>query len=117
LCGVLTLQDAAELTGLSWDTVKDIHKAHLRHRYKTINLKTVRYLALDEVYLGHKRKFVTIVMDLETGRVIHLGQGIDVRIDYDSAQTTPQAIRDAISEPCFDEAENRCRMSPFKIQG
>jgi transposase len=75
LCGMMTLQDAAELTGLSWDTVKDIHKAHLRHRYKTINLKKVRYLALDEVYLGHKRKFVTIVMDLETGRVIHVGQG------------------------------------------
>ncbi|HML75544.1 MAG TPA: 4Fe-4S binding protein [Anaerohalosphaeraceae bacterium] len=42
---------------------------------------------------------------------------IDVRIDYDSAQTTPQAIQDAISEPYFDEAENRWRMSPFKIQG
>jgi transposase len=75
LCRVMTLQDAAKLTGLSWDTVKDIHKAHLRRRYTTIDLKKVRYLALDEVYLGHKRKFVTIVMDLETGRVIHVGQG------------------------------------------
>jgi transposase len=75
LCRMMILQDVAELTGLSWDTVKDIHKAHLRRRYKTINLKKVRYLALDEVYLGHKRKFVTGVMDLGTGRVIHVGQG------------------------------------------
>lgn len=32
-------------------------------------------MAIDEVYLGKKRKFITIVVDLATGRVIHIGKG------------------------------------------
>jgi transposase len=75
LCRVMLIQDVAELTGLGWDTVKEIHKKHLRRKYRWFNLKKVRYLAIDEVYLGKKRKYITIVLDLRTGRVIHIGRG------------------------------------------
>jgi transposase len=75
LCRITTLQQVAELTGLGWDTVKAIHKQHLRRRYKAIHLKSVRYLAIDEIHLGVKRGFITLVMDLESGRILHLGQG------------------------------------------
>ena len=75
LCRVASLQDVADLTGLGWDTVKEIHKRHLRRKYKSFNLKKVRYLAIDEVYLGKKRKYITIVLDLRSGRVLHVGQG------------------------------------------
>jgi len=71
----MTIQDVAELTGLNWDTVKDIDKGYLRDKYQSVSLKDVRYIAIDEVYLGRKRKYITIVMDLETGRVIHVGKG------------------------------------------
>jgi transposase len=71
----MTIQDVAELTGLNWDTVKDIDKGYLRDKYQSVSLKDVRYIAIDEVYLGRKRKFITIVMDLESGQVIHVGQG------------------------------------------
>lgn len=75
LCRMTTMQDVAALTGLSWDTVKSIHKKYLRRKYKSFNLKKVRHIAIDELYLGKKRRFVTLVLDLRTGRVIHLGQG------------------------------------------
>ncbi len=75
LCRVMLIQDVAELTGLGWDTVKEIHKKHLRRKYRWFNLKKVRYLAIDEGYLGKKREYITIVLDLRTGRVIHIGQG------------------------------------------
>jgi len=75
LCRVMTIQDAAEIVSLNWDTVKDIDKGYLRDKYKAVSLKDVRYIAIDEVYLGRKRKFITIVMDLESGRVIHVGYG------------------------------------------
>jgi transposase len=75
LCQVATIQDVALLTGLSWDTVKEIHKKYLRRKYKSFNLKKVRHIAIDEVYLGKKRKFITLVLDLRTGRVLHIGQG------------------------------------------
>jgi transposase len=74
LCRVMTLQDVAALTGLTWDTVKDIDKGYLKGKYQAVSLKDVRYIAIDEVYLGRKRKFITIVMDLESGRVIHVGR-------------------------------------------
>jgi len=75
LCRVMTLQDVAELTGLNWDTVKDIDKGYLKEKYSSVSLRNVRYIAIDEVYLGRKRKFITIAMDLESGRVIHIGYG------------------------------------------
>ena len=47
----------------------------MRRKYKSFSLKKVRHIAIDEIYLGKKRKFITIALDLDTGRVIHLGQG------------------------------------------
>ena len=44
-------------------------------KYNSRNIKKLKYLAIDEIYLGKKRKFITIVLDLETGRVIHIGKG------------------------------------------
>lgn len=75
LCRVATIQDVAALTGLSWDTVKAIHKTYLRRKTKSFSLKKIRHIAIDEVYLGKKRKFITLVLDLRTGRVLHIGQG------------------------------------------
>ena len=75
MCRISTIQDVAELTGLSWDTVKEIDKSYLRRKYLSFCLTKLRYIAIDEVYLGRKRKYITIVIDLETGRVIHVGKG------------------------------------------
>jgi len=75
LCRVMTIQDVAYFTGLNWDTVKDIDKGYLSIKYKSISLRQVRYIAIDEVYLGKKKKYITVVMDLSTGRVIHIGKG------------------------------------------
>lgn len=75
LCQIATIEKVAALTGLSWDTVKDIHKQHLFKKYRKIKLQKVHYIAIDKIYLGKKRKFITIVLDLESGRVIHIGQG------------------------------------------
>lgn len=75
LCRVMTIADVAELTGLNWDTVKDIDKGYLRDKYKSVSLTNVRYIAIDEVYLGRKRKYITIAMDLKSGRIIHVVKG------------------------------------------
>jgi len=75
LCSVASIQDVADLTGLGWDTVKAIHKHHLRRKYRSSRLKGVRHIAIDEVYLGKKRKYLTLVVDLVSGRVLHVGQG------------------------------------------
>ena len=51
----MTLQDAAAHAHLSWNTAKDIVKEQLGKEYKHIRLKDIKYLAIDEIYLG-KRK-------------------------------------------------------------
>ncbi len=60
----------ADLTLLSWDTVKGIVKAHLAKDYGKPALRGVRYLGIDEIHLGKRKRFYTIVIDLEEGRIL-----------------------------------------------
>jgi transposase len=66
----MTLSDVAELTLLSWDTVKAIVKTYLAKDYGKPFLKGVRYLGIDEIHVGKKGRFYTIVIDLEDGRIL-----------------------------------------------
>ena len=75
LCSVMTIAAVSEMTGLCWDTVKAIHKQYLGRKYKNPKLKNLKYIAIDELYLGKKQKFITIVMDLVSGRIVYIGEG------------------------------------------
>jgi transposase len=75
LSRMMTILDVAELTGLCWDTVKDLVKERLAKDYAHIRLKELRRLALDEIYLGRKQKYLTLVIDQESGRIIWVGRG------------------------------------------
>ena len=66
----MTLSDVAELTCLSWDTAKTITKTHLAKDYGKPALRGVRYLGIDEIHLGKKTRFYTMVLDLEDGRIL-----------------------------------------------
>ena len=66
----MTLSDVAELTLLSWDTVKAITKTHLARDYGKPALGDVRYVGIDEIHLGTKTRFYTIVIDLDDGRIL-----------------------------------------------
>ena len=74
LSRVMTLQDVAQLTGLDWDTVKGIVKRRLRRDYGRLHFKGARYLSIDEIYVGKQRGYYTLVMDLESGRILWVGQ-------------------------------------------
>ena len=75
LRGLMTVSDLAGLTGLSWDTVKYIVKNALERGYGHPRLKELRYLSIDEIYLGKQKKFYTLVIDLESGRIVWVAQG------------------------------------------
>lgn len=70
-----TIQFVAEHLGVSWDIVKDIQKRHLRRRYAKPKLKKVRQIAIDEICIGRGRRFLTIVLDLQRGAILFVGQG------------------------------------------
>ena len=71
---LMTLLNVAGLTALNWDTVKDIVKRRLRRDYGRIDLQGVRYLSIDEIYVGKRRGYYTLVMDLESGRILWVSQ-------------------------------------------
>lgn len=75
LSRLMTLLDVAALTALNWDTVKDIVKRRLRRDYGRSDWKGVRYLSIDEIYVGRRRGFDTLVMDIESGRILWVSQG------------------------------------------
>lgn len=71
----MTLAEAAAVTALSWDTVKEIVKGDLGKRYARISLKGVRRIAVDEFHVGRMGRFMTVVIDLESGRVLWIAKG------------------------------------------
>jgi transposase len=70
----LTLDTARHL-GVSWDVVKDIQKRDLGRRYAKPRLKDLRRIAIDEIAVGKGHRYLTVVLDLESGAVVFVGDG------------------------------------------
>ena len=77
LCGILQLQHVARLLGVGWDLVKGIHKRHLAMKLKRRKLGKVRYIAVDEFAVHKGHRYMTVVLDLETGEILHAQEGKD----------------------------------------
>jgi transposase len=74
LCKVMTVKEVAQHLQLDWKTVKEIDKQFLEAQYGQPNYDGLRILAVDEISLKKGHKYLTIVLDYETGRVIHVGE-------------------------------------------
>jgi len=70
-----TIKDVAAIVGLSWDVVKDIQKRWLIRHFRLPRLKNVRHIAIDEISIGKGHRYLTIVLDLDSGRVLFVGDG------------------------------------------
>ncbi len=77
LCTRLPIQKVKNMANLSWDTVCRVDKAACLLFLGDTEpcLKGLRYIGVDEVSYTGKRQFFTIVSDLETGRVVYIGDG------------------------------------------
>lgn len=71
----MTIQDVGRHLGVSWDIIKDIQKRNLRRRYAQPRLKHVRQIAIDEICIGRGYRFVTLVLDLQSGAILFVGEG------------------------------------------
>src|ERR1035437_6020830 len=75
LWGRMTVTDLAAMTGLGWDTVKNIIKARLEKDYGHPRLRSLKRLSIDEIYFGRHKKFYTLVIDLDTGQIVWVAKG------------------------------------------
>jgi len=71
----MTVQDVARHLGIGWDTIKEIQKRYLKRRFEHPKLRHLRTIAIDEISVGKHHRYVTVVLDLASGAVIHVGQG------------------------------------------
>lgn len=71
----MTILDVARHLAVSWDMIKDMQKRHLEHRFAKPRLKHVRQIAIDEISVAKGHRYLTIVLDLESGAVVHVGDG------------------------------------------
>lgn len=71
----MTPQDVARHLGISWDLANDIQKQRLTQRFSKPKLRHLERIAIDEIHLGKKHRFITLVLDLESGAVVFVGKG------------------------------------------
>ena len=71
----MTIQDVARHLGVGWDTIKDIQKRDLQQHFAKPKLKQLRRIAIDEIAVGKGHRYLTVVLDLESGAVVFVGEG------------------------------------------
>jgi transposase len=60
---------------LLWDGIKSIFKRHLQRRFGNPSLSGLKYIAIDEISVRKGHKYLTLVMDLESGAIVFVGDG------------------------------------------
>ena len=71
----MTIQDVAEHLNVGWDLIKDIQKRDLTRRFTRPKLKHLCQIAIDEISIGKGHRYLTVVLDLESGAVVFVGDG------------------------------------------
>lgn len=70
-----TVEHTAKFLGVSWGTIKNIHKEYLRKKYESPDFKSLQYIGVDEFSIRKGHEYMTIFIDLETGIIIHAVEG------------------------------------------
>jgi transposase len=75
LCEITTISAVAEMEGLSWSTVERIDRKYLQLRRQAAEIGDVKRICIDEVAYRKGQRYLTVVSDLDTRRVIWVGIG------------------------------------------
>ena len=71
----MTIQAVARHLGISWDVIKDLQKRHLQRHFAQPRLKDLQQIAIDEISIGRGHRYLTVVLDLDSGAVVFVGEG------------------------------------------
>jgi transposase len=75
LARLMTIQDVARHLQVCWDTIKDIQKRDLHRRFRKPRLRKLKQIAIDEIAIATGHRYLTVVLNLETGAVVFVGEG------------------------------------------
>jgi transposase len=71
----MTIRDVARHLDVGWDVIKEIQKRDLSRRFARPKLKHLRRIAIDEIAVAKGHRYLTVVLDLESGAVVFVGDG------------------------------------------
>lgn len=71
----MTIRDVARHLGVGWDMIKEIQKRDLTRRFATPDLRKLRRIAIDEIAVAKGHRYMTVVLDLDSGAVVFVGDG------------------------------------------
>lgn len=71
----MTIEDVAYNVKMNWNTVKNIEKRYLQEHYSKPFLDGVTRIAIDEFAVLKGHVYMTVVLDIDSGRVLFVGQG------------------------------------------
>jgi len=75
LAKLMTLKDVARHLNVNWDLVKAIQVQYLQKHYAKPRLRDLKQIAIDEIAVAKGRRYNTVVMDLESGAIVYVGEG------------------------------------------
>lgn len=102
LCRVMTVKDVANHFNLNWKSVKNIDKMFLQEAYGHNNYEGLRILAVDEIAVRKGHRYMTVVIDYETGRVVWMGHGRTYDTLSSFFEAMSQEHRNAIEAVAMD---------------
>ena len=74
----MSLRALAGYFHLRWHTIKELEKKVLRRRFARIQTAHIKAIGIDEIHVGNGKadtQYLTIIRDLKSGAVIHVGEG------------------------------------------
>ena len=75
LSKAMTLKDVSNYLQMDWRTVKEIQKKRLKSKYGKPSLKGLKNIGVDEICIGKGHRYMTVVIDLDSGRVVFMSKG------------------------------------------
>jgi transposase len=72
---MMTISDVARYLGVSETMIRSIDKKYLQKTFGKPRLRDLEIMAIDEIYVGRKLKFLTIVINWQTGAIVFVGKG------------------------------------------
>jgi transposase len=70
----MTIQEVSRHLGLDWKTVKAVDQKFLEEEYGETDYQGLRILAIDEISIRKGHRYLTVVLDYESGRVVWVGK-------------------------------------------
>ena len=71
----MSLKEIAKHFNVSWDIIRSIDEHRLEVHYSKPSLKGLRYIAIDEIAIRKGHNYLTLVMNLENGQIVYIGDG------------------------------------------